>query len=325
MILCLFTQLTWAQSNISTNRIVIKDSLSLDGKWIKRINNDSTLQTAGEQSVSTDGAIKKYIDNATSGGGGVSPSEIAKMMMNPDALDVVVRFWTGQWMTPLINFNLSFLSSDGIKSTYYVSGYHPKETFPVYGKPPFSLYVAIQNVTTDSVLAINLSTTEQSSVIGYENYSNFVLIKPGNTAVITADRLRGNLLIGIESWLRTYPENHLISVNERVKNHSATQSINMYKSGYGNIILMPGQEISQPNLWLDQNGYKECSLQGFDFHTAINGKYITAVPITSSIRFKVYRNSVLYMTKEVHAFKDDNLVFEIDPTWTDYEIILEDI
>jgi hypothetical protein len=53
-----------AQTNITANRVIIKDSLSINGSWIKRLHNDSTLQFADEQSLSVDGALK-YIQHTS--------------------------------------------------------------------------------------------------------------------------------------------------------------------------------------------------------------------------------------------------------------------
>ncbi|RAJ75548.1 hypothetical protein CLV59_109162 [Chitinophaga dinghuensis] len=322
--LLLMSSIASAQNNIVANRLLVKDSLSLNGKWIRQINNDSTLQNASNNSISTDAALKKYIDKSMLGGGSISPGDVAKMVTGPSVLEVAVRFWTGDRMTPLINFNLNFLSSDGIKSTYYVSGAHPYEVFCVYGKPPFSLYATINNKTSDSVLSIHVSTAETTTDNYYRSYDNSMFIKPGDTAFITADRLRGYLTIGIESWLRTYPENQIYYVNEKIKNHSATQTITIQKENYGPVVLMPGQEVSQRNIWLEQAGYKGIYLLAGSIYTATNGQYMMSNRITAPVRYTVYRNGELYLTKDFLDYMN-SWYFEIDPTWEDYEIILEDI
>ncbi len=322
--LMLLSSMVSAQSNTTVSRILVKDSLSINGKWISKINNDSTLESISESSISTDAALKKYIDRATAGVG--SSADITKMIRNQNALEVAVLFWTGQRMTPLVNFNLNFLSSDGIKSTYYVSGYHPYEVFSVYGKPPFSVYATINNTTSDSVLSIKITTAEDPGVNTYINYENIMLIKPGDTALIAANRLRGYLAIGIESWIRTYPENQLRYINEKIKNHSATHSITLTKAGVGDLVLMPGQEVSQRNIWLDQLGFSDNVVRAGAFRMAVSGEYLSSPYVTSPVRCSVYRNGVLFRTKDILVDDHDFLLsFELDPTWEDYEIILEDI
>ncbi|MFB6454426.1 hypothetical protein ACE38W_04075 [Chitinophaga sp. Hz27] len=313
------------QSNITANRLLVKDSLSVNGKWIRQINNDSTLHNASNTSVSTDAALKKYIDKSMLEGGSISPDDIAKTLANSNVLEVAVRFWTGQRMTPLINFNLNFLSSDGIKSTYYVSGEHSYEVFCVYGKPPFSLYAAVNNKTTDSVLSINISAAESIILNGNHSYENNLIFKPGDTAILTADRLRGYLTISIESWLRTYPENHIYYINEKIKNHSAHQVLTLSKYNYGAVILMPGQEVSQRTIWLDQTGYRDNTLKAGAIYAASNGQYVISNRISAPVRLKVYRNGVLYATRDFPINDMSSLYFVLDPTWEDYEIILEDI
>ncbi len=319
--LLLLSSVAFAQNNITANRLLVKDSLSLKGKWIGQINNDSTLSVVSEKSISTDAALMKYINQATTGGGSVSPADIARMVVDPNALQVEVNFGGWQYLSSPFNFDLNFLSSDGIKSTYRVFGRRPSDVFTVYGKPPFSLYTYIVNETADSLFSIGISSSEQAYTM-QSPYANFILVKPGDTAYIPADGLRSSLMINIEFRSIVSPGSQVVDVTERIKNHSASQYMLFYKDGLGSIALMPGKEISQHNLWF---GNSSCYVRGTSFHVAENGYFITSMPFNVPVRISVYRNGVLFTSKDIMPFKEVNLPFVMDATWVDYEIILEDI
>ncbi|RAJ75547.1 hypothetical protein CLV59_109161 [Chitinophaga dinghuensis] len=312
-----------AQSVISGSRLLIKDSMCLNGNWVWQINNDSTLKDVSEKSISTDAALMKYIDHATTGGGNVSSLDIAKMMMNPNVLEVNVSFLATEWLIP---FNLSFLSSDSIKSTISFSGSRPNDVFSVYGKPPFSLYAEVRNKNASSVMSLSLRISERS-VVTFGGYGNYLLIKPGDSAFIVADKLRGKLSIEIGAPFQTTPETHLTYVNERIKNRSATQMLHMSMDGLNAKVLMPGQELSQRSLCLNPTGSYSYSIRAISFHTGSNGEYIAYMPNSAAVRCSVFRNGVLYATKDIPAYIDGSayLPIVIDATWEDYEVILEDI
>ncbi len=314
-----------AQTTVTANRVIVKDSLSLDGKWIKRINTSNMLQNAGEQTISTDAELKRYIDQAVAEGG-TSAIEVAKMIKNPYVLNVGVTLWSKGYINPLINFSLNFLSSDGVKTTCNITGKYAFDCFSVYGKPPFTLYGAIPNTTSDSTLSIQISTQERPTSGGsLPSYSNFVQCKPGDTAIISGDHLRGNFRMSVKAGVRTSVDNSSFYINEKIKNHTSTQSIYLTKSNDGRIALMPGQEISQRHLLQNKPVIRKYSLNAASFFEGIGGEYLAGYPNSQAVRCKVYRNGVLYSTKDLSAFMDDGFGFEVDPTWTDCEIILEDI
>ncbi|RAJ75546.1 hypothetical protein CLV59_109160 [Chitinophaga dinghuensis] len=313
-----------AQTTVTANRVVIKDSLSLNGKWINRFNTDSAPETNSVQTISSDAVLKKYIDRVA--GGGISTTELSKMMKNPDVLEVKVSLWTKARVAPSLNFTLNFLSSDGIKSTCNVYGKYSIDYFTVYGKPPFSLYAAIPNATSDSTLSVSVASQERPTSTGaFQNYANYVLFKPGDTAIITADQLRGNVLIYVKAGVRTSLDNSLIYINEKITNRSSTQSIYVSKPNSGTLALMPGQEISQRHLLQIRSGYGSYNISAATFFKAPGGEYLASYPNSKALRCKVYRNGVLKSTKDLSAFMDDNFSIPLDATWTDCEIIVEDI
>ncbi|MFB6454427.1 hypothetical protein ACE38W_04080 [Chitinophaga sp. Hz27] len=321
--LILLSSIASAQSVITGNRLLVKDSMSLNGNWVRQINNDSTLKGVSESSISTDAALMKYIAHATAGGGNVSALDIAKMRMNPNMLDVNVSFLATDWLIP---FELNFLSSDGIKSTFSISGSRPQDYFSVYGKPPFTLNAAFKNKTAASVMSVRLASSERYFV-GYGGYANYLLIKPGDSALIAADMLRGKLIIEIGAPLQTTPETHLTYVNEKFKNHTASQILYVANDGYNPKVLMPGKELSQRSLWLNPTATYSYGVRALSIHTGINGEYIVVFPLTETVRCSIYRNGALFATKDIPAFIDYGvqLPFTVDATWEDYEIILEDI
>ncbi|MFB6454428.1 hypothetical protein ACE38W_04085 [Chitinophaga sp. Hz27] len=327
-VVVLLPMLGVAQTTVTANRVIIKDSLSLHGKWINRINSDGIPQISGEQTISSDAAMKAYIDQVS--GGGISPTELAKMMKNPDVLEVKVGIWDKGSVSPMLNFTLNFLSSDGIKSTCNVYGKYAGDYFTVYGKPPFSLYATIPNVTADSTLSVLVYSQERATSTGtLQNYNNFVLFKPGDTAIINADRLRGYVTIGVRVGVRPSLDNSLIYINEKITNHSSSQSIYVTKPNnsnpYNNLALMPGQEISQRHLLQNRSGYGSYRITAATFFEAPGGEYLPSYPNSKAVRCKVYRNGSLQSTKDLTAYMDDSFSIPIDATWKDCEIVVEDI
>ncbi|MFB6454429.1 hypothetical protein ACE38W_04090 [Chitinophaga sp. Hz27] len=317
LILCLFTQQLWAQSNISANRIVIKDSLSLDGKWIRRINNDSTLKTVGDHSISTDAAMKKYIDKVA--GGNASYEEQAKALLNPNYLEVWFRYASSPVNDSSVKFTLNIESSDGVKTSYGITGVSPFEIFYAYGKPPFSLSTEIRNNTTDTLLSLTLDGTNKFLKYYYHE-SNSI---PGEKMQILSTGLKGIVTLILNATKITSGETYL-KLKETVKNYSAHHVLKYINYQNGTVLAMPGTVEKRDCFWKmggTAGGYAEVT------HLFISsmGDYVIGPSTSSPLRLRFYKNGALFKEEMLSANSSLQKGILIDDSWTDCEIVLEDI
>ncbi len=317
LLLCLYTPLLFGQSNISTNRIIIKDSLSLDGKWIKRINNDSTLRNAGEQSVSTDAAMKKYVDKVAAGGG-MSQEELIEASLNPHYLEIHLDNAYKMAVDSSDRIALHFESSDGIRTSYEISEDSAWALFYVYGKPPFSLRTEIKNRTVDSIL--NIGVNANNKLQGYFSYDTYCM--PGDTMQLNLFDLRGAVSFSQYAFKRPSSQEFFL-INGSLKNHSSRHVLD-FNSGYPN-----GRFIYPGKVETDQY-YFPINYYSFHFHalnlvTTKYGDRILYGSCDSNLRLKVYKNGVLVWNEIIPAFSNDIPEIPLDSSWKEFEIILEDV
>ncbi|RAJ75544.1 hypothetical protein CLV59_109158 [Chitinophaga dinghuensis] len=318
LLLCLYTPLLFGQSNISTNRIVIKDSLSLDGKWIKRINNDSTLKTAGEQSLSTDGALKKYIDKVASGGG-MSREELVNMLINPNCLEVRFQYSSRPITDTSEKFTIHIESSDGIKTDYDISGYYPWEIFYAYGAPPFKMDMEVKNTTIDSVLYFYMSASNR--LMQYNIKESAAL--SGDTVKLHVTDLKGQVDISIGTY-KLEDEFYFQPIKETFRNHSKNQVLGIGRNGSTRIFTLPGKEESQIYYWTQPN-QNTIYIEAYYSYTTKNGDYFVFDVPNSELRLKIYKNGALLREETLPKMIRKVVEVPMDSSWTDYEIVLEDV
>ncbi|WP_212006510.1 hypothetical protein [Chitinophaga sp. HK235] len=187
--ICCLHLSVFAQSVLNVNRLIVKDSIAINGKWIRQFGNDSTMQRASDQSVSTSAAWKQYIDHnmkVTQPGKtsrtdsmltllpatrelALAPVRVApefdsrlllpplfKLIMRPEE-DSMVGFFDP------ITFNVT--SSDGITTPIVVKGNQPDVAF-AKGQPPFKLSCSFINNHPGQTIRL-------SSRVGFQEQVSF--------------------------------------------------------------------------------------------------------------------------------------------------------
>ncbi|RAJ75545.1 hypothetical protein CLV59_109159 [Chitinophaga dinghuensis] len=304
-----------AQTTVTANRVVIKDSLALDGKWIKRINNDSTLRTAGEQSVSTDGALKKYIDKVASGGG-MSHEELIEAHLNPSCLEVTFEYGYKAIVDSSNKITLNIESSDGVKTIYDVSNDFPLAILYAYGKPPFSLHTEIRNNTLDSMIGLHVDA--RNKMQRYYIYDSNSM--PGDTMRLNLSDLRGTVNISVNAFLPLSNQN-FFAARAIIKNLSKDHVIDLNVGSSVGRYVYPGKVDNELHYLQDPNDFTiRCSA----VRTAKYGDCYLSGLIYSDVRLKVYKNGALVWNGILSAFSNDYASVSIDASWKEYEIILED-
>ncbi len=307
-----------AQTTVTVNRVIVKDSLSLDGKWIKRINNDSTLITAGEQSVSTDAAIKRYVDKVAAGGG-MSYEERAKALLNPNYLEVWFIYYSRPATDTSTKFTINIESSDGVKTSYGISGISPFDIFYGYGKPPFTVSTAIKNTTVDSMLTLGVDGTNKFLKYYYSENNSI----PGETIKLQATGLKGIVSMILNTNKISEGKTNL-KVHEKITNHSAHHVLKCSRYVGGNIWVLPGKIEEHDYFWDKDLSF---GMSAEANHVSINnmGDYVIGQGTSSSLRLKIYKNGQFFKEEIFPALSAIQKGFSMDTSWTDCELILEDL
>ncbi|MBV8255014.1 MAG: hypothetical protein JO154_20605 [Chitinophaga sp.] len=163
--LMLLSAVASAQSNATVNRLLVKDSMGIGGRWIREIRSDSTMNGTNEGTISTDGAWKSYILNnvrnsplspvpgpARDSALTIDPAT-GKLGITPISRPAVKQFeglthnpWLKVSAGPLVNgvtivedtIHVECMSSDGIKSIITFNGAYPDWNY-AKGKAPFTV------------------------------------------------------------------------------------------------------------------------------------------------------------------------------------------
>jgi hypothetical protein len=49
--------------NYNAAKVTVRDSIWLNGKWVKKVNTDASLSGAGDNEIPSTKAVKAYVDN----------------------------------------------------------------------------------------------------------------------------------------------------------------------------------------------------------------------------------------------------------------------
>jgi hypothetical protein len=343
VILLLMGSVVHAQSNVVTNRLVVKDSLSLNGNWISQINQDSTLQFAGPNSVSTDGAIRKFIQQAVhkpaagkgiradsvltidpatrqiamsklAAGGSISTTELVdKTLFNRHALRVNFDNALPDSLSCLVT------SSDGQVTSFIMQA---KMSDYIYapGIPPFTLKADVPHVYPTLRMTVGLGP--YSNYIDGSKMLNGLQWSPnyGDTVHMEMTNLVWD--VNFQTYLRdTTGDYGYKNVEVNYKNNSDKLTIVMQ---YDRIV--PGVKHS----FRDFQYLPAGRTNSIDFK--INKMVSSANSVQRGVipevpyRIRIYKNGSLYY-QEAYApgINWNSYNFVIDDSWNSYDIVLDDM
>jgi hypothetical protein len=346
-----------AQSGIVVNRVQVKDSLSLNGKWIRHINADSTLQSASDRSIATDAAVKKYIDKKVAkpaaGQGDRSDSVLTVDKITRELVLTALKtggISTNELMESVFSnrhafrFNymgigsspeyandsiyLSITSSDSIHTDFTL----PYEWFDyvyAYGTPPFSLKAVLVNRTSDRHFYGELKATNpmtgQFLDDGMQYHCN-TMATPGDSMVFEIQKAKGSLFLNLSmadtaTWAS---QDSIFNCKGEIINNTTSCFLDNY--GFANqlVSLPPGESAKRRNLFFFNSNNHDIYLDAYRAIYSNSGRlHAGNAPIVPT-RLSIYKNDQLLMVKEFAADENNHLEMYIDNTWKTYSIILDD-
>lgn len=329
-----------AQTNIAAKNVIIKDSMSINGNWIKRFHNDSTLQLADEKSISADGALKKYIQRtamATSivsnrtdsaltleaggrtlamtalSGGSLSDRELVdRVFFNPHGIEITVN-----QPAALDSLHLVIVSSDNIRTPMVFGRYN---SIWAYGKPPFSLQASIVNHIPHSAIAVDMRSSfryeEREGTTYYLNQPVYT----GDTMNLDLHQLRGRMTftLTVKDTINQNPATPDKIIRKYINNKSVRSFL-----GIASTTLPPGEKtMYKDRVFLSDNGADRVSIEVMVMKVWLNGDYSYGWGEPGPYRVTILKNGQIYKTLTKQDTDFDVLT---DNTWDDMEIILEDI
>lgn len=344
VILLLVSGVVCAQSNVITNRLTIRDSLSLDGQWISQINRDSTLQLAGPNSVSTDGAIRKFIQqtiNKPAAGKGTRSDSV--LTIDPATRQIAMSKLSAGGSMPTtalvaktlfkrhalkVNFsnNLSdslsclVTSSDG-QTTNFVMQANTGDFIYAAGIPPFTLQADIPNTYAGSRLTAGITP-----------YTNYI------ESAKMFNRLRWSASYGETMHMKVpslvWDVNFQVGVRDTTEDNGYSNIGVTYKNNSSKlaIIIQDGDQVV-PGLqhsfgdfvYLPTGATKSIDIYINELVNMATAVQYTRVP-TTSCRISIYKNGSLFSQNVYTPDVSSNMYnLVIDNSWNSYEIVLDDI
>jgi hypothetical protein len=332
------------QANITANRLIVKDSLVLNGQWISLVNNDPTLSHTGNKSLSTDAAIKAYLQQVlalrkvgstnrkdsvlsidpsnrslvmvpAAGGNGSGNSDedlVGKVIANRNILQISLYNNPG-----IDSIRLTATSSDGIVTPILMLKDGDNYGY-AYGMPPFSLQGNIPSDSLNNFLRVGvwaLSTYDFEKCMSYE--SNQYAFR-GDSVVLDAHMLRGNIALYLnyhDSTLSSY-DGYMIR-DAHVVNRAKDKSLQVSDAS-----LPQGAQVTS-STFTPEMDYIQINV--VDMKYKGNGDYSLGTPPLVNLRLRIYKNGVLFRDKTLTPASGFSDGFEVDTSWNSYEIYLDDI
>lgn len=351
VILLLIGSIVHAQGNVVTNRLTIKDSLSLNGKWISQINQDSTLQFAGPNSVSTDGAIRKFIQQAVNkpaAGKGTRSDSV--LTIDPATRQIAISKLTAGGISTAELMDKTLFIRHALKIFFFseqpdslacqVTSIDGQVTrFMMYtnmsdyiyaaGTPPFTLTADASNSFPNKLLTASLMSMKDFDFP--EKLQRIVCrwsAAYGDTLHVNIDQLLGDL------YLRVF-------LLDTTGNGDVYKKIQVaYKNNSTELAMSTGaQDINIDNDWMAMPGVQHSYTdyrklpQGATYASTLR---IDKVKIRSNgepfvarrekpFRISIYRNGIIFFQQVYSPTDVSDYRLVIDNTWNSYEVVLDDI
>ncbi|RAJ75549.1 hypothetical protein CLV59_109163 [Chitinophaga dinghuensis] len=334
--LMLLSSAASAQSNATVNRLLVKDSMSIGGRWIREIKSDSTMQGTSEGTISTDGAWKSYILN-TVRNSPLSPvpgpprdsaltidpvtgkpaitKVLRKLLIKQDSI-LFRNPWLKVSMLPPGNggailedtIYVKCTSSDGIESVVSFNGGYPDWNY-AKGIPPFKVAIDLVNKYPGKIIQLEV---RGGFVPNSFNVMNLFIGRYNDTIHFEQKHLNEpiEVLISLLDSLKNYK-----SISMTVRNRTSSM-INMEVPGGVNKVL-PGEDLCYEH-WYSSNLY--FTVNGVS--VSKTGIMIVVGRIRHQIRYQIYENGIL--TNTIQEDLHSNMPIPIKDPTAKIEIVLED-
>lgn len=302
------------------SRLTIIDSIRLGDKRITTINNDSMLQSS-DRAISTDGAIKKYIDR------------MVKRPVQQHPLRIRYKYDTAALTADPILLSVS--SSDSIITPLTIH-HASADILYAYGKPPFQVTGYFINNNPGTRLSCQVENAPEKyanpddaagNIKGHDLftiYNNCSRVGyHGDTMPVTISGLYNSIAIRADlSDAAEPPYDTLVKVGITLENKTARYALDMFDN-----LIPPGQSITyRQQLPMFKTGPTYFRPHAQPIYPLSNGE---AVSLRNFIpyRVQVYRNGALFNTliSANTGIAETVPSIEMDTSWREVKIVLEQL
>ncbi|RBL88521.1 hypothetical protein DF182_18250 [Chitinophaga flava] len=329
---------------VTAGRVIVKDSISLNGHWIKGLTSDSTLADAGSNTLVTAQALKAYADakkfTIKDGTGILRDSaltinpvtrELAMAPYTPGNIQTILqpfndnKYGLGVFLLPGLNgggiltdtIYLDITSSDGILTQvskepgYFISASYAK------GYAPFEVKARLANsskIGNYKLVALGWPDKDGMTAVNY-NVSQLAYYK--DTILYNLQNMRGTVCLTGYQWptADSLPVDPATLTKVSVINHTRNACLEI-KTGYQSILL-PNQTA---HFRFPRTGILVYNVNGYTLPEK-GGYTLQALPDT--VKLTVLKNGSTFENVELQGDPGSRLV-SLDNSVTDLTIILED-
>ncbi len=325
---------TYSQSNLSSSRVLVKESLMLKDQQINAINNDNKLSKASNSTLSTVGAIRSFIDdlvglipvgsslrrdsilsrNPITGVLELSPALLLKdisteLLAKRQMLEVNITSYSEMSVSEFVDsLDVTIISSDGVITKTRCGGNALTRVYG-YGSPPFNI----------SFFCINTRSDRTYTLQG-RNYFNFYQIcYYGDTLHYTANKLCEQVYISFENLPKygTVPRD---SVTKEVTIVNNTKSYWLYLDSYEDITVAPGDSTTFY--------FRYLPYARLNFNSYVSYPYVGTQLEEYSLEYmhyRLYKNDVLFEEMDVPRPSGTVIQYPTDSTWRRFKLVLDNI
>jgi len=356
-IICLFAGLLCnclqanCQSNLSSNRVLVKESLTLKDRQINAINNDVKLEQASSQTLSTTSAIRTFIDGlvglAPSGTTNRTDSVLSRnpitgtmemvptfslrnlveaVLVQRQMLELNIMSTTDLTADVLDSLHVTVTSSDGITTSQRCAGNQFARIYG-YGKPPFSVSFFCVNNTpgrnymlfsdeiylTDPVLKVQFFPGRNY----FEKWANY-----GDTIKYVAKNIRQQFGIRFKNESNGQPT-YRDTIGRRemsIVNNTRNFWPVIYGLGTGVITVTPGEITTYSEYLLPSIDINFLNLLVWQY-----GGYYSDNTVTAKMHYKLYKNDVLFMEDDIENPGNTYVSYPLDASWKKVKLILDNV
>ncbi|MFB6454425.1 hypothetical protein ACE38W_04070 [Chitinophaga sp. Hz27] len=335
--LMLLSSAVSAQSNATVNRLLVKDSMSIGGHWIKEIKSDSTMWGTHEGTISTDGAWKNHILNTARNSPlnpVPGPPRDSALTIDPVtgklAISALKRFTIQQsaalhrnpWLKVAMNPMLSVMrdvipedslqfectSSDGVKTTISFHGGYPDWNY-AKGNPPYTIKADWVNRYPDKFILLNANAVFWGDNGRSPINSLFAAYK--DTIHFRQQFISNSISFDIH-LMDSVPNGVIMPVT--VRNNTRDMIILSVPTGTNTIF--PNEDISI-KVWYTQPMQIRC--QGVV--RSANAEIFFSNVVKRAYRGRVYENGILTNTTEMRNYP--GMVIPITNPLAQIELVVE--
>ncbi|WP_146616301.1 hypothetical protein [Chitinophaga dinghuensis] len=319
---------------MSSDRVVVKESLTLKDRQINTINKDNQLSKASNSTLSTGGAIRNFIDNLVglipvgsnqqrdsilsrnpiTGVLELSPALLLKdismeLLAKRQMLELNITSYSEMPVSEFVDsLDVTIISSDGVITKTRCGGNALTRVYG-YGSPPFNISFFCINTRPDRIYMLE-----------GRNYFNFYQIcYYGDTLHYTANKLCEQVYISFEN-LPKFGTALRDSVAKEVTIVNNTKSYWLYLDSYEDITVAPGDSTTiffryLPYARLNFNAYVWYPYEG----------YLLEEYSLEYMHYRLYKNDVLFEEMDVPKPIGTVIQYPTDSTWRRFKLVLDNI